>query len=64
MLDDTKEVLTVRETAQVMRVSEPTIYKAIREGRIPSIRLGDRHLIPRVRLQALLNGEGEGKAAA
>jgi excisionase family DNA binding protein len=57
MLDETQEVLTVRETAQVLRVSEPTIYKGIREGKIPSIRLGDRHLIPRVQLKRLLAGE-------
>jgi excisionase family DNA binding protein len=57
MLDETKEVLTVRETAQVLRVSGPTVYKGIREGRIPSIRLGDRHLIPRVQLKRLLAGK-------
>jgi excisionase family DNA binding protein len=57
MLDDTREVLTVRETAQVLRVSEPTVYKGIRQGRIPSLRLGDRHLIPRVQLNRLLAGE-------
>ena len=64
MLDETKEVLTVAETAQVLRVSEPTVYKSIREGKLPSLRLGDRHLIPRVRLQALLKGEREEKVAA
>ena len=30
---------------------------AVREGKIPSVRIGDRYLIPRVRLNALLAGQ-------
>ena len=57
MLDETKDVLTVAETAQVLRIAAITVYKAIEAGRIPSIRLGDRHLIPVVQLKKLLAGE-------
>lgn len=56
MFED-KEVLTVSETAKVLRVSLPCVYKNIRLGKIPSIRLGDRQLVPVVQLRKLLAGE-------
>jgi excisionase family DNA binding protein len=50
------EVLTVDETARVLRISRQMAYKSVRDGTIPSVRIGDRILVPRVRLNALLNG--------
>jgi excisionase family DNA binding protein len=52
------EVLTVDEVAQVLRLNRNTAYRAIHDGTIPSLRIGDRYLVPRVRLDALLAGRG------
>ena len=41
-----KAVLTTRETATVLRVSEKSVREGIKEGSIPCIRLGRRLLIP------------------
>ena len=63
-LDIEGEVLTVDEVAAVLRINRNTAYRAVREGTIPSLRIGDRYLIPRVRLDALLNGTGGGEKQA
>ncbi len=41
------EFLTVREAAQEMRVSSPTVYRMASRAEIPVIRIGGRLLIPR-----------------
>ena len=41
-----KAVLTTRETASVLRVSEKSVREGIKEGSIPCIRLGRRLLVP------------------
>ena len=51
-----KEVLTVDEAAAVLRINRNTAYKAVRKGTIPSLRFGDRIVVPRAKLSALLNG--------
>ena len=50
-------VLTVAEVAEVLRLNKMTVYRAVRDGTIPSVRVGDRFLIPRARLDAMLRGE-------
>jgi excisionase family DNA binding protein len=47
--------LTVVETAALLRISRNTAYALISQGRIPSIRLGKRVLIPRKALDTLLD---------
>lgn len=37
------ELLTAREVAEVMRVSKMTVYRLIKAGELPAIRVG-RHL--------------------
>lgn len=44
-------VLTVIEVAQLLRISRNTCYDLVHEGRIPSVRLGRRVLIPRQGLE-------------
>lgn len=51
------DVLTVAEAAQRLRISLPTAYKRIRNGEIPSIRMGRVIRVPVVQLERLLNGE-------
>ena len=42
----TKAVLTARETADVLRISERSVRDRIKDGAIPSIRIGGRVLVP------------------
>lgn len=62
-----KAVLTARETAEICRVSLPTMWESIRSGRVPSIRLGERAVrVPVAQLLVTLgyedaaNAEGTG----
>ncbi len=52
-------VLTVGETAKLLRLSKTTVYDRIRQGSIPSIRMGKRILIPRVALMRKLEEAGK-----
>lgn len=47
-------VLTVMETAKLLRLSRGLAYEAVRLNQIPSIRIGRRILIPRAALTRLL----------
>jgi excisionase family DNA binding protein len=54
-------VLTVEETAELLRLSRGATYEGVRSGDIPAVRVGRRWLVPRARLLELLgatNGEG------
>lgn len=52
--DRLPEVLSVSETATLLRVGRNTAYDAIRRNEIPSIRLGARLLVPKHALGQLL----------
>ena len=52
-------VLTVGETSKILRLSKTTVYDQIRQGSIPSIRMGKRILIPRVALMRKLEEAGK-----
>ena len=54
-------VLTVGEAARLLRLSKTTTYDQIRQGSIPSIRMGKRILVPRAALMRMLE-ETMGKA--
>jgi len=47
-------VLTVSEAARLLRLSKTTTYDQIRQGSIPSIRMGKRILVPRAALMRML----------
>jgi excisionase family DNA binding protein len=49
--------LTVDETAEVLGISRWLAYALVRRGEIPSVRLGNRVVVPIARLQAMLAGE-------
>ncbi|WP_328632027.1 helix-turn-helix domain-containing protein [Streptomyces sp. NBC_00356] len=40
MLPAAQELLTVKETAAVLRISEPTVYRWIANGDLPAVRYG------------------------
>ncbi len=53
-------VVTPKEAAEILRLSEVSIFKLIREGRIASIKLGRSRRIPLEALKRLVElGEGE-----
>lgn len=47
-------VLTVEETAAVLRIGRGAAYEAVRRGDIPSVRLGRSLRVPRRALDELL----------
>lgn len=54
MTAQAKLVLTMKETAGLLGVSESTIARAIKTGKLPSFKLGRRTLVPKVALERLL----------
>ena len=48
-------VLTPVETAKLLRIGRATVYWQIRQGTIPSIRMGRKILVPRKALEKLLD---------
>lgn len=48
--------LTVPEAAKLLGVSRNSAYEAIQRGEIPAIRIGRRVVVPRARLEEMLNG--------
>ena len=57
VMERERKVLTVAELAKELRISTSLAYRQVREGRIYSIRCGDRYLIPVRSLEGLLSGE-------
>ena len=47
-------VLTATEAARLLRIGRATCYEQIRQGVIPSIRIGRRIIIPRAALMRKL----------
>ena len=57
-----KNTLRVEEAGEVLGLSRPSAYAAVRRGELPAIRIGKRLLIPVAGLRRML-GENEGAAA-
>ncbi len=62
-------VLTIPETAKILRIGRNSAYEAARRGQIPTIKIGKRLLVPRealerqlaqakVKMDSGLDGEG------
>lgn len=52
--DDLPPILTVEQTAKVLGISRGLAFTGVRNGDIPSIRIGRRILVPRDRLRQML----------
>lgn len=52
-----KEVLTVSEAAEIMRISKPSMYELAESGKIHSVRVGRRVLISRTSLMEFISGK-------
>jgi excisionase family DNA binding protein len=55
-LNGERKVLTVKELALELGISINLAYRQVREGKIYSIRCGDRYLIPKKAFEELLSG--------
>ena len=55
--------LTVQETAKLLGLSRSLAYEAVRNGQIPSVKVGHRILIPRVALERMLDNPVAGESA-
>jgi excisionase family DNA binding protein len=53
-MDELPRLLTVDETAAVLRISRSSTYELIHAGLVPSLRIGSRIRVPRERLLAML----------
>lgn len=60
-IDEEKRVLTVMEASRLARMSRGSMYEAIRQGTIKSVRFGRKILVPRAALEKLLDGDGDGQ---
>jgi excisionase family DNA binding protein len=59
-----RPTLSVAETAALLGISRWLVQQAVRDGSLPSLRLGRRILIPRARLLGWLEGEAQPTAPA
>lgn len=59
-------VLSIDEVVRLFggRLSRSTVYRAARDGRIPSLRVGRRLFVLRVWVDRLLDGGATGEVAA
>jgi excisionase family DNA binding protein len=51
--------LTVKQAAKTTTLHEQTIRQLLRDGRIRSVRVGRRHVIPRTELERFLSVEAQ-----
>lgn len=50
------DLLTVKEVAEILRVSQPTVLRMIEDGELPAIRVRNQWRIRRAELDAYLQG--------
>ena len=62
--DGERLVYSVREACALLGLSKNSVYARIREGVIPSIRVGARLLIPRIAFERWLESASKGDGQA
>jgi len=60
---DDPEFLRIKQAAKVMQVGRDTTYQMVKEGKIPSIRIGNQIRIPRKALIDHLERQAQGQVA-
>lgn len=53
-MSEQRNVYSVPEVAQRLGIDRNTVYQAVKEGQIPSIRVGRRILVPRLAFERML----------
>jgi excisionase family DNA binding protein len=56
VIPEDKELLTVAETAGILRVKPDFVYRLCRNNELPVVRLGGRVMVSRVGLQKMIYG--------
>ena len=56
-MDERPDFLKPVELQAILRLGKNAVYEGIRRGEIPSIRIGDRILIPRRKLESMMGKE-------
>lgn len=54
--DEVRRALSIRETARTCGLSSATIYRLIAEGKLVTLKIGSRRLVPVGSIDLLLNG--------
>lgn len=62
-MDTEKKVLTPADVAKAMGVNRKTIYNELKKGSIPSVRCGDKFLIPIAAFNKYLEGNQASKVS-
>lgn len=44
----------VAETAELLRLDQSTLYRHLRSGRFPAVKIGGRYVVPRVVVERLI----------
>ena len=57
LLENRPELLTVKETAAVLRISKTLCYQAIKKGEIPSKKFGRVIRVPRSYLEKVIQND-------
>jgi excisionase family DNA binding protein len=52
-----KDVLTVREVAQRLDIGLSSAYAIVKDGTVPSMKIGRKYLVPRIQFERWLQGE-------
>jgi excisionase family DNA binding protein len=53
---DGRDSFSVKETAEILGIGRNSAYDAVNSREIPSIRIGNRLLVPRAALERMLEG--------
>ncbi len=56
-----EKVMNIGELAEVLRVSRPVVYEAVRSGKLPAARIGRQWRITESALNKFLRGGGGGQ---
>jgi len=57
LIQPEKRVLTIQEASKVLRIGRDLTYDLVKDGTIPSIKLGRIYRVPIVQLNAYIAGE-------